>query len=194
LSDFKVELQQISKTIPNAYALQCLLYDFEYRNTETMKSAKTYWETGFGHCLEAVHFIAAVMEQKGFPPLALCLDSADNICHVVYVFKGLKGWGSLGRSREPGLQGRAPVFRSIRDLAWSYYDPYIDDTGRLTGYALVNLDNSRANWRTSPQNVWKSEAHILEAPQVKLSASKNRYEKAKKNFECGGHEPRPSWW
>jgi hypothetical protein len=158
-----------------------------------MKSARSVWESGTAHCLEAAHLAAALMEALGYPPLVLSLDSADNICHVVFVFHTETGWGSLGRSSERGLQGRAPVFRSIRDLAWSYYDPYVDDTGLLTGYALIHLDESGADWRASPKNVWKSEEFILNYPHKKIQGSERRYRRARRAFDSGGHEPNERW-
>jgi hypothetical protein len=188
------ELAEVAKKIRNPFDLQRLLYRLDYLCADTMKSALSVWNTGSAHCLESVHLAAALMEHKGFPPLALSLDSADNICHVVYVFRGPRGWGAVGRSKEPGLHGRAPVFRSIKDLAWSYFDPYVDDTGLLTGYALVHLDDCGSDWRLSRRNVWASERHILSTPHVKLRASPRRYRRALAAFQNGGHRPQLSWW
>ena len=55
-------------------------------------------------------------------------------------------WGSVARSRDPGLHGRKPVFATPRALALSYVDPYVDYTGRVTGYAVVDL---RDDWATT---------------------------------------------
>ncbi len=181
-------------SVKHPFEAQQLLYDLDYVCGESMKSAKMVWETGAAHCLEAVHFVAAILEQSHFPPLALSLDSADNICHVVFVFKGRNGWGSLGRSRELGLHGRAPIFRSVRDLAWSYFDPYVDDTGRLTGYALLNLNEVKGDWRNSTKNVWSSEKYILSRPHTKIESSEKRFHRAFEAYRRGGHTPRDWWW
>jgi hypothetical protein len=53
-----------------------------------------------------------------------------------------------------------PIFRSIRDLVWSYYAPYVDQTGRITGYQLVHLDKTECDWRFSRRNVWKAEKYL----------------------------------
>ena len=48
--------------------------------------------------------------------------------------------GDRSRARAiPGLHGRRPVFATPRALALSYFDPYVDFTGRVTGYAVVDL-------------------------------------------------------
>ena len=62
---------------------------------------------------------------------------------------------TVARSRDPGLHGRKPVFRSIEALAMSYFDAYIDATGCLTGYALIDLrDLGPYDWRLSARNMW----------------------------------------
>ena len=54
------------------------------------------------------------------------LESVDMLDHVIFVYRHRGKWGSVARSRDPGLHGRKPVFRSPRALAESYFDPYID--------------------------------------------------------------------
>jgi len=194
LSDFEKWLIRTASKIKDPVEVQEILYEIDYNSAESMKSAQKVWETRSAHCLEAVHLAAAILEKCHFPPLVLSLDSADNICHVVYVFRGPRGWGSLGRSKEEGLHGRAPVFKTIRDLAKSYFAPYVDDSGLLTGYALVNLNESKSNWRTSRRNVWASEQFILSSPHKKLNVSKKEFVQAVEAYKAGGHRPQPYWW
>ncbi len=68
---------------------------------------------GTAHCLEAALAAAVVLEQHGHPPLLLSFESVDRLDHVLYVFRGQDGrWGAVARSRDLGLHGRQPVFRS----------------------------------------------------------------------------------
>ena len=94
---------------------------------------------GCAHCLEAALFAAVVLEQHGYPPLVLSFESIDELDHVIFVYRRRGRWGSVARSRDPGLHGRKPVFATPRALALSYVDPYVDFTGRVTGYAVVDL-------------------------------------------------------
>jgi hypothetical protein len=113
---------------------------------------------GSTHCLEAALFAAVVLEQHGFPPLVLSFESIDQLDHVIFVYRRRGRWGSVARSRDPGLHGRRPVFATPRALALSYVDPYIDLTGRLTGYAVVDLRAMGTyDWRLAITNVWKVE-------------------------------------
>ena len=63
------------------------------------------------HCLEGALFAAVVLEQHGYPPLVLSFESIDELDHVIFVYRGADGrWGSVARSRDPGLHGRRPAF------------------------------------------------------------------------------------
>ena len=72
--------------------------------------------------------------------------------------------------------GRRPVFRSVRDLAWSYVDPFVDRTGRVRGYAAFDLRDLRGvDWGLSRRNVWRVEEALLRNPHRPLRASDARH-------------------
>lgn len=155
--------------------LRSLPYNRE-RNGETLRSFREVIRRGTAHCLEATLVAAVILEQHGYPPLVLSFESQDNLDHVIFVFRRRGRWGSVARSRDAGLHGRKPVFRGIRNLAWSYYDPYVDFTGRLTGYQLVDLRNlGDYDWRFSPRNMWKVEKFLIDIPHRNLWSSRTRY-------------------
>ena len=125
---------------------------------DTLRSFRQVVRRGKAHCLEAALAAACILEQHGYPPLLMSLASVDKLDHVIFVYRHRGRWGSVARSRDPGLHGRKPVFRSLRALAESYFDPYIDYTGRVTGYAVVDLRRMGAyDWRFSRRNVWAVE-------------------------------------
>ena len=119
--------------------LNRLPYNEEPHGRATLRSFRGVVREGCAHCLEAALFAATVLEQHGYPPLVLSFESIDELDHVIFVYRQNGGWGSVARSRDPGLHGRKPVFATPRALALSYADPYIDFTGRLKGYAVVDL-------------------------------------------------------
>jgi hypothetical protein len=127
------------------------------------------------HCLEAALAAAVILEQHGHPPLVLSFESIDDLDHVIYVYRQRGRWGSIARSRDPGLHGRKPVFRTARDLALSYVEGYIDFTGRVTGYAVVDLRLlGDYDWRLSEKNVWKVERLLLDHPHRAIRSSDRR--------------------
>ena len=142
----------------------------------TLRSFREVVRRNTGHCLEAALAAAVILEQHGYPPLLLSFESQDQLDHVIFVFQKNGRWGSVGRSRDLGLHGRKPVFRSLRDLAWSYFDTYVDATGRILGYGLGNLyDLGGYDWRFSGRNIWKVENYLREIPHTALPSSDERY-------------------
>jgi hypothetical protein len=97
---------------------------------------------------------------------------------VVFVYQERGRWGSVAKSRDPGLHGRRPVFRSLRNLAQSYFDPFIDATGCIKAYGAVDLRVlGDYDWRLSPRNVWRVERLLYEIPHRKISSSPARVKK-----------------
>lgn len=152
-------------------------YNWE-RQGGTLRSFREVVKRHHAHCLEAAVSAAVILEQHGYPPLLLDIESQDLLDHVIFVFQHDKLWGSIGRSRDIGLHGRKPLFRSLRDLVWSYFDPYVDFTGRIKGYGLANLyDLGGYDWRFSARRMIRIENHLREMPHRKLHSSDGRYQK-----------------
>ena len=127
------------------------------------------------HCLEAALAAACILEQHGYPPLVMSLMSIDYLDHVIFVYRRRGRWGSVARSRDPGLHGRKPVFRSLRALAMSYFDPYIDFTGCITGYGLFDLRRLGGyDWRLARKNMWAVERALLRFRHKPLKGGRER--------------------
>jgi hypothetical protein len=128
------------------------------------------------HCLEAALAAAVILEQHGYPPLVLSFESIDELDHVIFVYQRNGRWGSVARSRDPGLHGRKPVFATPRALAKSYVDEYVDLTGRVKAFAVVDLRVLGSyDWRLADGNVWKVERMLLDTPHQPLRMSDARY-------------------
>ena len=123
-----------------------------------------------------------MLEAHGYPPLVLSLESIDALDHVLFAYQRRGCWGSVARSRDPGLHGRKPVFRTLRQLAWSYFDPYIDTTGCLKGYALADLRELGRPWRLADGNVWKVERFLLELPHRPMQYSARRVDRLRARY------------
>src|SRR6478752_2290381 len=100
-------------------AVQAFLNRLPY-NTEpppgsaTLRSFRGVVRERTAHCLEAALSAAVILEQHGYPPLVLSFESIDHLDHVIFVYRAASGWGSIARSRDPGLHGRRPVFATPR--------------------------------------------------------------------------------
>ncbi len=164
--------------------LNGLPYNTEPHGRATLRSFRGVVAHRCAHCLEAALFAAVVLEQHGFPPLVLSFESIDQLDHVIFVYRRNGRWGSIARSRDPGLHGRKPVFATARALALSYADPYVDFTGRVTGYAVVNVakEMGRYDWRCADTNIWKVERMLLDYPHRRLHTSEARTRWLRKRY------------
>lgn len=154
--------------------LESLPYNHEEEG-ETLRTFRGVVRAGEVHCLEGALCAATILEQHGYPPLLLDLESVDDLDHVLFLFRSPTGVGSVARSRDPGLHGRKPLFRSVRDLVFSYVDPYVDFTGRINGYGLLDLRSVRSDWRLSTRNVWAVERALIDNAHRRLQTSDRRY-------------------
>src|SRR5712692_6427985 len=135
------------------------------------------------HCLEGALVAAVILEQHGYPPVLVSIESQDRLDHVLLLFKRNDRYGSVARSRDIGLHGRNPVFRTVRDLVMSYFEPYIDNTGRITGYAVASLyELGDYDWRFSMRNVRKVERLFQEIPHHPIHSSDARYERVRRRY------------
>ena len=150
----------------------------------TLRSFRGVVREDTAHCLEAALAAAVILEQHGYPPLLLSFESIDELDHVLFVYRHSGRWGSIGRSRDPGLHGRKPVFRTARDLALTYVEPYIDYSGRVTGYTVVNIAEllGEYDWRLSDNNVWKAERVLLDAPHRPIRSSDTRIDALRRKY------------
>jgi hypothetical protein len=191
-------IQKLAKRLKTPRQVQEYLRRRPYnreKKGETLFSAEKALRRGSLHCFEAAFAAAAILEHHGYPPLVMSLESHDDLDHVIYVFKEGNRWGSIALSRDEGLHGRPARYRSLRDLAWSYYDPYVDKSGKITGYQVAHLDDCKADWRASKRNVWKAEQYLIKLKHRPLKSSKARYKKLLRNYLQRGPMPRQRhWW
>lgn len=178
-------------------AVQRWLNALPYNNEtggETLRTFRGVVRTGMAHCLEAALSAATILEQHGYPPLVLSFESADLLDHVVFVYRTPTGWGSVARSRDPGLHGRYPVFATPRALAQSYVESYVDFTGRIEAYAVVDLRVlGRYDWRTSDTSVWKVERMLLGWPHRPLRTADHVIDAMRRRYvafrDANGYKP-----
>jgi hypothetical protein len=162
--------------------LRHLPYNWEKKG-ETLRTFRSVVRHRSAHCLEGALSAATILEQHGYPPLLLDLESRDQLDHVLFLFKKGGRWGTVARSRDAGLHGRKPVFRNLRHLVMSYVDPYVDGSGRITGYGVADLRTLvRSDWRLSTKNVWEVERALIKMPHRRIRTSNRRYQMILRQF------------
>lgn len=194
LSRFTPSERRIVQRLSTPSAVQRWLRSIPYNWEATVRTFRGVVRERRANCLEAVLAAATVLEARGHAPLVLDLESQDGLDHVLYLFRERGRWGSIGKSRDPGLHGRKPVFRRVRDLVYSYVDPYVDGSGRIVGYAVFDLDTlTRADWRLAPTNVPSVERGLIEGRHKPLRTSDRRYESVLERYRAfrARHPDRP---
>ena len=189
LDSFTARERRIIRRLRTPAAVQRFLNRLPYNDEPppgraTLRSFRGVVRHGTAHCLEAALAAAVILEQHGYPPLLLSFESIDELDHVLFVYRRRGRWGSIARSRDPGLHGRKPVFRTARALALSYVDPYIDFTGRITGYTVLDLRTllGEYDWRLSDRNVWKAERALLDAPHKPIRSPDAHIDRLRRRY------------
>ena len=143
-----------------------------YNHEETCYSPHLVLQHGKAHCMEGALLAAAVLRQLGFPPLLVDLEATADDDHVLAVYRQNGLWGAIAKSNYSGLRFRSAVYRSIRELALSYFEHYYNRKGlkSLRDYSrpinLTRFDN--INWMSTGEQVWVIPEYLCEISHTPL--------------------------
>jgi len=147
-----------------------------------------------GHCLEGALLAAAALRINGHPPLLMDLEAVHDDDHVVAIYRESGLWGGIAKSNFAGLRFRAPIYRTLRELALSYFEHYYNLRGERTlrSYSrpvnLARIDS--LDWITSEEDVWCVSECLIAARHYPLFPDKvaralPRLDR--RSFEAGMH-------
>jgi hypothetical protein len=152
--------------------IQRFLDDMPYHLAGTAWSPRKVLREKTAHCLEAATFAAAALRALGFPPLILDLEADQDTDHVIAIFKSRGHWGAIAKSNFTGCRYREPVYRTLRELALSYFNIYFNLRGERTlrRYSrpvnLVRFD--RRHWMTCEKDIWFIAEYLCDIPHWPL--------------------------
>jgi hypothetical protein len=139
---------------------------------ETIRSPRRVLRDKTAHCLEGALFAAAALRVQGAPPLLLDLEAVRDDDHVLAIFKQHNCWGAIAKSNYSGLRFREPVYRTLRELAMSYFEHYfnLERETTLRKYSRpINLARfDRIDWMTSEDDLWPIADHLVVIPHTPL--------------------------
>jgi hypothetical protein len=172
-ADFSPKELRILRSLRTPARIQRFLDDMPYHHAKTAWSPRLVLQHRTAHCLEGALFAAAALRVNGFPPLVWDLESVRDDDHVLAVFQVGRHWGAIGKSNFAGLRYREPVYRSLRELAMSYFDSYFNLLGERTLRAFatrpVNLKKfDSRDWMTTEEDLWYIAEHLCEIPHTKV--------------------------
>src|ERR1700704_3921347 len=117
------ELRKL-RSIKDAYGIQTFLDAIPYHLEDTAWSPRRVLAEETAHCLEGAIFGAAALRANGYPPLLLDFEAENDTDHVIAIYKQNGGWGATGKAISPACRYREPVYRTLRELALSYFNIY----------------------------------------------------------------------
>jgi hypothetical protein len=162
------------RALGSPVGIQRALDAMPYHLAGTAWSPRRVLRERTAHCLEGAIFAAAALRVLGFPPLLLDLEAVQDTDHVLAVYRVRGHWGAIGKSNFSGLRFRPPVHRSVRELAMSYFESYINLRGdrTLRAYSrpvnLARFDRVHPGWMTTDGDLWWVAKHLLEIPHIPL--------------------------
>lgn len=165
------ELRKL-RSLKDPNGIQRFLDDLPYHLADTAWSPRRVLRENTAHCLEGAIFAAAALRVNGFPPLLLDLEAERDTDHVLAIYNVRGRWGAVAQSNYTGCRFREPVYRSLRELAMSYFNIYFNLRGERTlrRYSRpVNLARfDDRHWMTTEEPTWFIAEYLCEIPHMSL--------------------------
>ncbi|HEX4696510.1 MAG TPA: hypothetical protein VH254_02460 [Candidatus Udaeobacter sp.] len=173
--DFTPSELRMLRALKTPAGIQRFLDDLPYNLSYTAGSPKKVLRDRTASCLEGAIFAAAALRILGFAPLIFDLEAEKDTDHVIAIFKVRGHWGAVAKSNFTGCRYREPVYRSLRELAMSYFNIYFNLRGERTlrRYSRpVNLARfDDRNWMTTEEPIWFIAEYLCEIPHISLLTS-----------------------
>lgn len=174
---FTAAERSVFRRLNSPEKIQRFLDDLAYNKEPggpTCRSPRAVLRDRTAHCMEGALFGAAALRMLGKPPLLLDLEAVRDDDHVLALFQVRGHWGALAKSNYSGLRYREPVYRSLRELAMSYFEHYYNlrREKTLRNYSRpVNLKRfDPIHWMTAEADVWAIPEYLLEIAHTPLLA------------------------
>src|SRR5437588_10283371 len=166
-----VELRKL-RALKTPAGVHRFLDSLPYHLADTSWSPRKVLQKKTAHCLEGAIFAAAALRVLGFPPLLWDLEAVNDTDHVLAIFKVRGYWGAVAKSNFSGCRYREPVYRTLRELAMSYFNIYFNLRGERTLRRYSRpVDLSRfdhRDWMISEHGVWFIAEHLCQIAHAPL--------------------------
>ena len=167
----RAELRSI-RAMKDPNGVQKFLNSLPYHLAPTCWSPRKVLREGTVHCLEGAIFGAAALRVLGYPPLLWDLEAERDTDHVLAIFRENGCWGAVAASNFAGCRYREPVYRTLRELAMSYFNLYFNLAKQrsLRRYSNpVHLERfDHLHWMTSEKDVWFIPNYLCDVPHKAL--------------------------
>jgi hypothetical protein len=160
------------RSLKTPHGIQRRLNDMPYHLADTAWSPRRVMRENTSHCYEGALFAAAALSVIGYPPLLLDLEAEHDTDHVIAVYRVDGHWGAIAKSNYTGCRYREPVYRTLRELALSYFEVYFNLLGERTLRTFsrpVDMRRfDRLDWTTTEKPVWFVAEYLLTISHTRL--------------------------
>lgn len=185
------ELRRL-RGLKHPYGIQQFLDAQPYHLADTAWSPRRVLRENTSHCYEGALFAAAALRVNGYPPLVIDLEAEHDTDHVIAVFKHNGHWGALAKSNYTGCRYREPVYRTLRELALSYFEGYFNLRRERTLRTFSNPVNlarfDHRNWMTTEEPLWFIAEYLFTIrhfPLLKPQMAKLLHRVDERSFHAG---------
>jgi hypothetical protein len=165
------ELRKL-RALKTPHGIQRALDSMPYHLEDSAWSPRRVLAENTSHCYEGALFAAAALRVNGYPPLIIDFEAEHDTDHVLAIYKMDGCWGAVAKSNYTGCRYREPVYRTLRELALSYFDVYFNLRGDRTLRTFSRpIDMKRfdhLNWITTDKPVWFVAEYLLTIPHTPL--------------------------
>jgi hypothetical protein len=134
---------------------------------ETVHSVRNVLRNRRAHCIEGAFVAACALWIHGEPPFVMHLDcELSDYPHVIALFRRNGAWGAISKTNGVALRYRDPIYRSLRELALSYFHEYSDKRGRRTlrsyscAFDMRRIDVTE--WVCNEEDCWDAHDRLTE--------------------------------
>jgi len=180
------------RSLKDPHGIQSYLDAQPYHLADTAWSPRRILRENTSHCFEGATFAAAALRVNGYPPLVIDLEAEHDTDHVIAVFKQRGHWGAIAKSNYTGCRYREPVYRTLRELAMSYFEGYFNQRRERSLRTFSNPVNlvrfDHLNWMTTDQQLWFIAEYLFTIrhfPLLKPSMAKRLHRLDDRSFRAG---------
>jgi hypothetical protein len=166
------------RSLTSPAAIQAYLDSLPYIAEELDRSPLRVMVDGQGHCLDGGIFAALALGRLGHRSLLLDLVPAPGTDddHVLALYSINSLWGCIAKSNYPVLRSREPVYRSLRELAMSYFDFFfsVKQEKTLRGYTRpLDLSRFPPDWMWSEDWIARISKQLYRLKYIPLISSES---------------------
>jgi hypothetical protein len=135
----------------------CALDINREKSGDTCLTVSETLKQGHAHCIEGAMVAAAAMWMGGARPLLMDMQAKGDDDHVVALFRVRGCWGAISKSNHVWLRWRDPVYRTLRELAMSYFHEYTNAQRKTLRTYSVAFDLRRFSpevWVSGEGSCW----------------------------------------